>query len=109
MWTRQHKKRKSGILIVPAITVAFLSYFGFHAWHGQYGINAKYQLEDRLAVLQAELEVVHGQRVAMEQRAQLLKDGSLERDMLDQQVRYMLDMVRPDEVVILRDTPTARN
>jgi len=109
MWTRQHKKRKTGILIVPAITIAFLSYFGFHAWHGQYGINSKYQLEDRLALLEAELERVRSQRLAMEQRGQLLKDGSLERDMLDQQARYMLDLARPDEVVILLGTPAQRN
>jgi len=107
MWTRQHKKRKSGILIVPAITIAFLFYFGFHAWHGQYGINVKYQLEGRLAVLQAELDTLRGQRLAMERRAQLLKDGSIERDMLDQQARYMLDLARPDEVVILLGRPPA--
>ena len=109
MWTRQHKKRKTGILIVPAITIAFLSYFGFHAWHGQYGINSKYQLEDRLVVLQAELDRVRGQRLAMERRVQLLQDGSLERDMLDQQARYMLDLARPDEVVILLDAPASAN
>jgi len=108
MWTRQHKKSKTGILIVPAITIAFLSYFGFHAWHGQYGINSKYQLEDRLAVLAAELDRVRSQRLTMERRVQLLKDGSLERDMLDQQARYMLDLARPEEVVILLDTPSAR-
>ena len=34
MWTRQHKKRNTGALIVPAIAALFLTYFGFHAFHG---------------------------------------------------------------------------
>ncbi len=55
MWTRQHKKRNTGALIVPAITVVFLSYFGFHAFHGEYGIYSKYGLEERVAALQINL------------------------------------------------------
>ena len=38
MWTRHHKQSSTGRLIVPAITAVFLSYFGFHAYHGEYGI-----------------------------------------------------------------------
>ena len=44
MWTRQHKKRNTGALIVPALAAVFLSYFGFHAWHGEFGINSSYAL-----------------------------------------------------------------
>ena len=47
MWTRQHKQRKTGRLIVPAISALFLAYFGFHAYHGEYGIYAKYRYEAR--------------------------------------------------------------
>ncbi len=45
MWTRQHKQRNTGRLIVPSLCAAFLSYFGFHAYHGEYGINSKYRLQ----------------------------------------------------------------
>ena len=39
MWTRQHKQRNTGRLIVPALSAAlFLAYFGFHAYHGEFGI-----------------------------------------------------------------------
>ena len=51
MWTRQHKQRNTGRFIVPAISVLFLSYFGFHAYNGEYGIYSKYQLEARRAEL----------------------------------------------------------
>jgi cell division protein FtsB len=102
MWTRQHRQRNLGRLILPVITIAFLSYFGFHAWHGDYGINAKYALEERTAGLQTQLDTVRSQRVALETRVRLLRDGSIEKDMLDEQARRALNLSHTDELVILR-------
>jgi cell division protein FtsB len=102
MWTRQHRKSYAGRLILPALTIVFLSYFGFHAWHGEYGINAKYALEARAADLQQQLDSVRDQRVALETRVRLLQDGSIEKDMLDEQARRSLNLSHSDELVILR-------
>ncbi|HRP77875.1 MAG TPA: septum formation initiator family protein [Aquamicrobium sp.] len=102
MWTRQRKKRNTGALIVPAIAVAFLSYFGFHAFHGEYGIYSKYRLEERVAALEATLETTRTARVALEQRVRLLHDGSLEKDMLDEHARRALNLALANEVVIMR-------
>ena len=63
MWTRQHRRRNTGRLIVPVISAAFLAYFGFHAYHGEFGIYSKYRFEARMAELQAELATVKGERV----------------------------------------------
>jgi len=105
MWTRQHKKRNTGRLIVPAISAAFLTYFGFHAYHGEFGIYSKYQFEARRVGLQAELDKVRGERVEFERRVQLLHDGTLERDMLDEQARRALNMSTADEITIMRNRP----
>ncbi|MEO3385855.1 septum formation initiator family protein [Mesorhizobium sp. CAU 1741] len=102
MWTRQHKKRNTGALIVPAIAVVFLSYFGFHAFNGEYGIYSKHQLEGRVAVLEAELAGVTATRIELEERVKLLHDGTLEKDMLDEHARYSLNLALPDEVIIMR-------
>jgi len=102
MWTRQHKKRNTGALILPAITAVFLSYFGFHAFHGEYGIYSKYGLEERVAALQSNLDKVQSERVRLERRVQLLHDGTLERDMLDEHARRSLNLALTDEVVIMR-------
>jgi cell division protein FtsB len=105
MWTRQHKKRNTGALIVPAIAAVFLSYFGFHAFHGEYGIYSKYRLEERVATLESNLEAVKTQRIRLERRVQLLHDGTLEKDMLDEHARRALNLALPDEVVIMRPLP----
>ena len=102
MWTRQHKKRKSGALIVPAIATMFLSYFGYHAFHGEYGIYAGRAFEQRIAVLAAELDDVRDRRADLEHRVKLLRDGSLEKDMLDEYARRALNLAREDEIVIFR-------
>ena len=103
MWTRQHKKRNTGRLIIPAISAAFLSYFGFHAYHGEFGIYSKYQFEARKAELETRFDQVRAQRVEFERRVQLLHDGTLERDMLDEQARKALNLSHEDEITIMRN------
>jgi cell division protein FtsB len=108
MWTRHHKNRNTGRLIVPVISVLFLAYFGFHAYHGEFGIFSKYQLEAQAAELNAELAGIKAQRMQMERRVELLHDGTLEKDMLDEQARRALNVSHADEITIMLDRP-ARN
>lgn len=102
MWTRHHKRRNTGRLIVPAIATLVLAYFGFHAYHGDYGLIAKERLEARIATLEGELEALREARRKLERRVSLLNDGSLERDMLDEQARRALNLARKNEIVIFR-------
>ena len=102
IWTRHHKQRNTGRLIVPAITVIFLSYCGFHAYHGEYGIYSKYRAEARIAELQQKLQHTTDDRKELERRVQLLHDGTIEKDMLDEYARRALDYSQPDELTIMR-------
>lgn len=101
MWTRQHRKRNTGRLIVPALALAVSAYFGFHAFTGTFGLKAKTELDTRALAANAELLALQTERVRLEARNRLLQDGSVEKDMLDEQVRRSLSMVRADEVVVL--------
>ncbi|MCJ7995826.1 septum formation initiator family protein [Rhizobium cremeum] len=100
MWTRHHKKRKLGRLVLPAVTVAFLSYFGYHSIHGGFGLRAAQEFERQRVERSAELAELVSQRKRLERQVELMSDGSLERDMLDEKARYQLNMSRPDEIVI---------
>ena len=103
MWTRQHKKRNTGRLIVPAITAVFLAYFGFHAYHGEFGIYSRNAFEARTAELQGELDAVKAERIDLEHRVELLHDGTIEKDMLDEQARRALNLSHADEITIMLD------
>jgi cell division protein FtsB len=104
MWTRQHKERKTGRLIVPGLALLFLSYFGFHAYHGELGIYSKYQLKAQAAGLQSQLDAMRAKRIELERRVQLLHDGTLEKDMLDEQARKALNLSHADELTIIRSS-----
>ena len=104
MWTRQHKQTNAGRLIVPSLCALFLSYFGYHAYHGAFGINSKAKLQAQVAGLQEQLASVKARRMEIEQRVRPLHDGSLEKDMLDEQARRTLNVTSADELVIMLPT-----
>lgn len=101
MWTRQYKQRKTGRLIIPALCAACVAYFGFHTYHGQYGINSRERIEVQTARLQEQLDKLRAERSELEKRVRLLHDGTLEKDMLDELARKTLNMSGPDEVIIM--------
>ncbi|MGF9691224.1 septum formation initiator family protein [Rhizobium sp. 0TCS1.26] len=100
MWTKHHKQRKLGRLVLPAITIAFLGYFGYHSVHGELGLIATEKFERVRLERAADLAKLVERREALERQVQLLSDGSLEKDMLDETARYQLNVSRADEIVI---------
>jgi cell division protein FtsB len=101
MWTRQHKQRNTGRLIIPSLCAVFLAYFGFHAYHGEFGIYSKYRLQAQTNDLQGKLDDIKARRVGLERRVQLMHEGTLERDMLDEQARKALNLSQADEITIM--------
>ena len=101
MWTRQHKQRNTGRLIIPALCAVFVSYFGYHAYHGEFGITSRYRLQTEAANLQAQLDAIRARRIDMERRVRLMHDGTIEKDMLDEQARSALNLSRADEITIM--------
>ncbi|HEX2146060.1 MAG TPA: septum formation initiator family protein [Pseudorhizobium sp.] len=103
MWTKHHKERKLGRFVLPLITIAFLSYFGYHSLHGDLGLVATERFERQRLERLAELKALTEKRQALERQVQLLSDGSLEKDMLDEIARYQLNVSREDEIVIFNN------
>lgn len=101
MWTRQHKQRNTGRLIIPALCAVFVSYFGYHAYHGEFGITSRYRLQAETADLQSQLDTVRARRMEIERRVRLMHDGTMEKDMLDEQARSALSLSRADEITIM--------
>lgn len=79
-----------------------LGYFGFHALNGQFGMRAHLAMQGQIADLEKTLEHKTAIREKLEARVALLREGTMEKDMVDQHVRAQLNMVREDEIVLLR-------
>ena len=105
-YTSRHLQRLSQKAIGPFFVLAIMGYFIYHSIQGDRGILAWIQLKDQLQKVETELKEVTAERVLLEKNVHDLRPESLNRDLLDQQVRLQLGYVRPDEIVILKqETP----
>ncbi|KJS21414.1 MAG: cell division protein [Hoeflea sp. BRH_c9] len=96
----QFKKQRSWIRwIIPALSIGCFFYFGFHSWHGAFGLNSAEALELRRVELTERLASLTERRHHLEHKVRLLGDGAVEADMLDERARLLLNLAREDEVV----------
>ena len=75
-------------------------YFIFAAVQGNYGIFRRAEVDAEALELRVQLATLSDEVTRMENLTHRLSDGYLDLDLLDQQARDVLGMVRPDEVVI---------
>lgn len=80
--------------------LSLIAYLVFHAFQGEYSLPALKQLQQQETALLAEAILVRAEREALESRIALLKESSLDPDMLEEQVRKRLGFAHPDEVVV---------
>lgn len=86
---------------MPALAVAFISYFGFHSINGDRGLHAKQRFEQRVAELEMHLEALVIERERLQRQVKLLPShGPVVKDMLDERAREALNLSRPNEIVI---------
>jgi cell division protein FtsB len=100
--TRQTRNTSLGQFIVPAFSIVLIAYFAYHTWSGRYGIESMRHMKEEEVRLEFELASIKLRRQSLEAKVMLLRDGSIERDMLDEQARNALNVIKPEELVILR-------
>jgi cell division protein FtsB len=86
-----------GLYVMAALLIG---YFGVNAYNGNRGLRAKQDIDQQIAALTAELNSLQVERDAWQQSVKLLKDHAIDRDMLDQRVREILDYAAPDELIL---------
>ncbi len=102
MITRHKKRHNRGRLVAPLLALVVFGYFGSHAYKGEHGIRSHIQLQAKMKELEQVFVQSSGERQYLERRVALLRSGTIEKDMLDEQVRRNLGFVHRDEIVILR-------
>lgn len=88
-------------LMKPLMFVCAVFYLAYHTMHGERGIFALVREMHQRQVLEETLSATREKRMAMEQRVAHFRDNSLDLDLLDEQMRRMMGMMKPNEVVIL--------
>ena len=96
----QRTRPAIGSVMYFGLMFILASYFTFAAVQGDYGVLRRVQIEAERAQLTAERDGLKAEVARMENLTHRLSDDYLDLDLLDQQARDVLGMVRSDEIVI---------
>jgi cell division protein FtsB len=102
------RKRLRSILTALGLYVTaalLIGYFGVNAYNGNRGLRAKQDIDQQIAALTAELKSLQTERATWERRIELLKSRAIDRDMLDERARELLDYAAPDELIFTINSP----
>ena len=88
--------------LLAIIGFCLFCYFSYHALLGERSYIRLMSLERQVTKVSATYEGLREERVALEEKVVRLRPASLDRDLLEERVHYVLGFYRSDEQVILR-------
>ena len=89
-------------LILPAVSVAVISYFGSYAIWGERGLLALENTQARLGIRQEQLAQIESDRSRLEHRIQLMEPGHADPDLIEELARGQLMDGAPNQVAVPR-------
>jgi cell division protein FtsB len=97
-----NKSTRSGLGTAAyfAVIFALATYFTFAAVQGDYGLFRRVQIDAEASELRKTLETLQTDVATYSNKARRLSDDYLDLDLLDEQARSVLGMLRTDELVI---------
>ncbi|HZK89026.1 MAG TPA: septum formation initiator family protein [Stellaceae bacterium] len=95
-------RRRARFLVGPLLGAALASYFVYHTIEGDRGLRAWRGVIQQLRVARDALATVEVEHDALAHKVAGLDPNHVDPDLLDQQIRSTLDLVAPNEVVIVR-------
>lgn len=105
-WTRR-LRRWARALIGPAFGIALTGYFAYNLVIGDRGLLAWRRLTEQIQTEEAHLAALQSERQTLTRNVSELSPDHLDPDLLDERVRATLNLVAPNELVIMRDTPAS--
>ncbi len=89
-----------GAMIFFTVALTLTAYFTFTAVQGDFGLFRRAEITVERARLARELAGLQAEVARMENLTRRLSDDYLDLDLLDQQARDVLGLVRADEIVV---------
>ncbi|AUC51861.1 MAG: FtsB family cell division protein [Sagittula sp.] len=98
--TPRRSRPSLGVPVFFAVTLSLSAYFTFAAVQGDFGLFRRAEIVVEGQKLEQELAAVQAEVLQMENLTERLSDDYLDLDLLDQQARDVLGLVRSDEIVV---------
>ena len=95
-------RRRARQIAGPVLGISLVCYFAYHLFAGDRGLIAWAQLSQQLRGSQATFATLESDKQTLSRRVSLLRPDHLDRDMLDERARAVLNLAGPDEIVILK-------
>ena len=89
-------------LILPALSIAVVGYFGSYAIWGERGLLALEDTQARLGIQQEKLAQITSDRDRLAHRIQLMEDGHADPDLVEELARSQLMDGAPNQVAVPR-------
>jgi cell division protein FtsB len=97
---RKRKFPAYGAAIYFSVIFALASYFTFASVQGDYGLFRRIQIEAETAELIRQRDALAAEVAEMRNKTRRLSDEFLDLDLLDEQARDVLGLLRADEIVL---------
>lgn len=97
---RRRRQTPIGGIFFLVVAMGLGLYFTFASVQGNYGLFRRIQIEAEARELTRERDRLAAEIAALSNKTRRLSDDYLDLDLLDEQARDMLGLVRADEVVI---------
>lgn len=104
MRIRRSVTRFFTVLVVPAISVAVVSYFGAYAIWGNRGMLALEDTQAKLGIQQEQLAQLRDNRSRLEHRIALMEKNGGDPDLVEELARGQLMDGAPNQVALPRST-----
>ena len=98
------RKRARAILIplaLYAVAGAMATYFVHHAHEGDRGIKEKRRLKIEIVRLEGEIDGVRAERADWERRTSMFRAEAIDRDLLDERARVILNRVHRNDLIVM--------
>jgi cell division protein FtsB len=90
------------VLVVPAVSLAVVSYFGAYAIWGNRGVLALEDTQAKLGIQQQQLSQVQDSRGRLEHRIALMEKDGADPDLVEELARTQLMDGGPNQVAVPR-------
>ncbi len=102
MRIRRSVTRFFSLMVLPAVTVAFVGYFGINAIWGERGVLTLLDTQAKLDINQERLADLQDTRGALQHRIHLMEEANPDPDLVEELARTQLMDGAPNQVAIPR-------
>jgi cell division protein FtsB len=94
------RRASLGALVYLGVMASLAMYFAYASVQGDYGLFRRVQIDAEARILTAERDALQAEVAMLRNKTRRLSDSYLDLDLLDEQAREVLGLVRADEIVL---------